>query len=68
LDLVIRVPRRLAREDAGRLYEALIGTDVRTDAQLETPSGAVSLDEYAHAVEGIVLRCADGARLVADPW
>ncbi|HTJ24901.1 MAG TPA: malonate decarboxylase holo-ACP synthase [Candidatus Limnocylindria bacterium] len=68
LDIIIRAPRRLDRGQAARLHDALAGTDVRTDALLETPRGAVALAEYARAAGPVVLRCDDGPRLVADPW
>jgi phosphoribosyl-dephospho-CoA transferase len=41
---------------------------VRIDVLLETPNGAVALAEYANSVDHMLLRSAQGPRLVRDPW
>lgn len=68
LDLVLRAPVELPRDEAGRLLASLGALDVSVDVQLETPRGAVSLAEYASGASRIALRTRSGPRLVADPW
>jgi len=46
----------------------LADANIRTDAQIETPGGAVALAEYAVASGSVLVRTADGPRLVTDPW
>lgn len=72
LDIVVRAPTPLPRADASALLDALshaaqqAGT--RIDVQIETPEVAFSLAEFARAGLRVMLRHADGPRLVADPW
>ena len=68
LDLVIRAEAQLPREVAARLTTALTAVPVSTDAQLETPYGAVSLVEYSRDEGPVLLRTTCGPRLVANPW
>jgi phosphoribosyl-dephospho-CoA transferase len=72
LDLVIRMPAPLCETDAAALFDALTQAahtwHIRIDIQAETPNGAFSLIEYARRHQHILLRRADGPRLVADPW
>lgn len=70
LDLLIRCPRPLPPATARSLLQALAhhaAPHCRIDVQLETPSGAVALADYAHGAR-MLLRSPDGARLVTDPW
>jgi phosphoribosyl-dephospho-CoA transferase len=72
LDLVIRAPTPIARERAAALFDALSETakeiGPRIDVQIETPDAAFSLEEFARSNLRVMLRHADGPRLVADPW
>jgi phosphoribosyl-dephospho-CoA transferase len=72
LDLLIRAPERLDRMEARSIFDALAKVagahSTRIDVQIETAEGAFSLAEFAHPGVHVLLRCADGARLVADPW
>ncbi len=68
LDLVLYAPQAFAREHAAELQSALSRLPVRIDALLETPKGAVALAEHARAGDRLLLRSADGPRLVSDPW
>ncbi|MBP0593685.1 malonate decarboxylase holo-ACP synthase [Paraburkholderia sp. LEh10] len=72
LDLLIRTPNHLSRDDATRIHAMLAGhavdTGIRIDAQLETPAGGVALAEYASGKARVMARHASGPRLVADPW
>jgi phosphoribosyl-dephospho-CoA transferase len=72
LDIVVRAPTPLPRDEAAALFDALshaaqeAGT--RIDAQIETPDAAFSLAEFARPNLRVMLRHADGPRLVIDPW
>jgi len=68
LDLLLRTPQRLARQRAANIVEVLELAPCRVDLQLETPAGAVALREWAAGAARLLLKCAEGARLVADPW
>jgi phosphoribosyl-dephospho-CoA transferase len=41
---------------------------VRVDVQIETPSGAIALAEYAANLARVALRTQFGPRLVENPW
>ena len=68
LDLLLRVPEPLSREAAAELLALFDGAPSRIDMQLETPNGAIALREWAGQTARVLLKCATGARLVADPW
>jgi phosphoribosyl-dephospho-CoA transferase len=68
LDLVLQAERPMAREDAARLHADLTKLAVRIDLLLEMPHGAVALSEYATVGDMMLLRSAQGPRLVRDPW
>ncbi|MBA6116842.1 malonate decarboxylase holo-ACP synthase [Pseudomonas putida] len=68
LDLVVRAPQPLARAKARELLDSLDCGPCRIDVQLETPTGAIALREWAGAARRVLLKSAVGARLVADPW
>jgi phosphoribosyl-dephospho-CoA transferase len=68
LDIVLGAAASMARADAARLHAALSALPVRIDVLLETPNGAVALAEYANSVDRMLLRSAQGPRLVRDPW
>ena len=68
LDLILRADRFLRRELAAELVEALEGAICRIDLQLQTPSGAVALREWAGSARQVLLKADDGARLVSNPW
>ncbi|MFM0019779.1 malonate decarboxylase holo-ACP synthase [Paraburkholderia azotifigens] len=72
LDLLIRTPNHLSRDEAQRflakLDEHAARAGIRIDAQLETPAGGVALAEYACGKPRVMARHASGPRLVADPW
>jgi phosphoribosyl-dephospho-CoA transferase len=70
LDVILRQPRRLAPHAALALRAALVEAvaPARIDVLLETPHGGVSLADVAAGPTHVILRTADGARLVADPW
>jgi phosphoribosyl-dephospho-CoA transferase len=68
LDLVLQADQPIARSEAGRLHAELSRLPVRIDVLLEAPRGAVALSEYVECSGVTLLRCADGPRLVHDPW
>lgn len=68
IDLVARAPAALSRKLAAALHEALRRLPVRVDVQIETPSGAMALAEYAANLGRVALRTPAGPRLVEDPW
>ncbi|MHC6225700.1 malonate decarboxylase holo-ACP synthase [Pseudomonas sp. X10] len=68
LDLVLRTPCVFDRQQARRLLAKLDPAPCRVDLQLETPQGAVALREWAGGARRVLLKSAQGARLVADPW
>ena len=72
LDLLIRAEERLDRIEARSIFDTLDKVarahSTRIDVQIETTEGAFSLAEFAHPGARVLLRGADGPRLVADPW
>jgi phosphoribosyl-dephospho-CoA transferase len=72
LDLLMRAPEPLARERAAALFDALSDAArdaaARIDVQIETRDAAFSLGEFARSNLRVMLRSADGPKLVADPW
>jgi phosphoribosyl-dephospho-CoA transferase len=72
LDLLIRMPNHLSRDEAKQIQTTLdthaARAGVRIDAQLETPAGGVALTEYASGKARVMARHASGPQLVADPW
>lgn len=68
LDLILRTANVFNREQARALLAALADVPCRIDLQLETPAGAVALREWAGDARRVLLKCAEGARLVDNPW
>lgn len=68
LDLVLRTPEPFVRQRARELLALLERARCRIDLQLETPFGAVALREWAGDSRRVLLKCAEGARLVDNPW
>lgn len=68
LDLMVETRAPVPRAAAAQLHAALALLPVRADTLLEGPQGAVALEEYAAGRTPMLLRTADGARLVDDPW
>jgi phosphoribosyl-dephospho-CoA transferase len=72
LDLLIRMPNHLPRDEAQRIQAKLdehaAHAGIRIDAQLETPAGGVALAEYASGKARVMARHSSGPRLVSDPW
>ena len=68
LDVLLRTPQPLARAQARALLDILDCAPCRIDVQLETPAGAVALREWAGFSRRVLLKSAQGPRLVGDPW
>jgi phosphoribosyl-dephospho-CoA transferase len=68
LDVILESDAALAPPTATRLAAALAELPVRVDVLLETPGGALALEEYVRGRAPYLLRTPDGARRVADPW
>ena len=69
LDLIIRAPRRISKEQARSLLNNTKDLGVRADVRVETPYCGFSLEEYSCGASGrILLRYPDGPKLGVDPW
>lgn len=68
LDLLLRTERPLPRSEARPLLQLLEGRACRVDLQLETPLGGVALGEWAGGAARVLVKAAEGPRLVSDPW
>jgi len=68
LDLILRTSHPLSRADAQALVAILDTAVCRVDLQLQAPSGAVALREWAGASSRVLLKGATQASLVTDPW
>ncbi|MNT93998.1 Phosphoribosyl-dephospho-CoA transferase [compost metagenome] len=66
--MLLRTPISFSRQQARALLAALADAPCRVDLQLETPNGAVALREWAGEARRVLLKCAEGARLVDNPW
>ncbi|HAF2409342.1 TPA: malonate decarboxylase holo-ACP synthase [Salmonella enterica] len=67
LDLLIRAPQPLAREELKTWQQQLSGGLCRADTQVETPYGAFALNEWMRDGKAL-LKTSQGPRLVSDPW
>lgn len=68
LDLILRAELPLSQPFAANLLAQLQGHACRVDLQVQTPLGAVALAELAGPRPQVLLKCAEGARLVDSPW
>ncbi|NWA01096.1 malonate decarboxylase holo-ACP synthase [Pseudomonas gingeri] len=68
LDLILRAPQALPRRQAAGLLRQLDNPFCRVDLQVQTPHGAVALAEWAGTARRVLLKRAEGALLVLDPW
>lgn len=68
LDLLLRAERPLPRSEARPLLQLLEGRACRVDLQLETPLGGVALGEWAGGAARVLVKTAEGPRLVSNPW
>ena len=68
LDLILRTPQPLSRLQAQEWVTLLGAAECLVDMQLQTPYGAVALREWAGPSQRVLLKNAQGACLVSDPW
>jgi phosphoribosyl-dephospho-CoA transferase len=68
LDLILRTPQPLARNQARELVALLDAAPCVVDMQLQTAFGAVALREWAGSSTRVLLKNATAACLVIDPW
>jgi phosphoribosyl-dephospho-CoA transferase len=68
LDLILRTPQMITRNQARKLVEVFDQAVCRVDLQLQTPFGAVALREWASGSARVLLKNAHQACLVIDPW
>jgi len=68
LDLLLRTEQPLPRREARPLLQLLERRACRVDLQLETPLGGVALGEWAGGAARVLVKTAEGPRLVSDPW
>ncbi|MGF6315177.1 malonate decarboxylase holo-ACP synthase [Pseudomonas frederiksbergensis] len=68
LDLILRTPQPLSRLQARELATLLGTAECLVDMQLQTPHGAVALREWAGPSQRVLLKNAQVACLVTDPW
>ncbi|WP_336356890.1 malonate decarboxylase holo-ACP synthase [Pseudomonas granadensis] len=68
LDLILRAAQPITRHQARELVAFFDRAACRVDMQLQTPFGAVALREWASASARVLLKNAQQAQLVVDPW
>ncbi|CAH0290074.1 malonate decarboxylase holo-ACP synthase [Pseudomonas mediterranea] len=68
LDLILRTPQLMDRNQARDLLAQLDGSVCAVDMQLQTPFGAVALREWAGSSRRVLLKDDIQARLVSNPW
>ena len=68
LDLILRTPQMITRNQASKFVELFDQAACRVDMQLQTPFGAVALREWAGGSARVLLKNAYQACLVIDPW
>ncbi|MEN5242314.1 malonate decarboxylase holo-ACP synthase [Pseudomonas glycinis] len=68
LDLILRAPHIIGRNQARELVALFDQTACRVDMQLQTPFGAVALREWASGSARVLLKNAYQAALVTNPW
>jgi phosphoribosyl-dephospho-CoA transferase len=69
LDALIDTPTELPRERARELTRQFERLECTVDAQLATPAGQVSLNEWANTTaHHLAVRTESGPMLTANPW
>lgn len=68
LDITIRASEFMSIDTSKELMIQLLQASVKVDVQLETLKGCVILAEYARGESSIMIRTANGPRLVKNPW
>ncbi len=68
LDLLLRAPHPLSRDEARALFALLQAAPARIDMQVDTGHGGFALAEWAGQADRVLLKTASGPLLVTDPW
>ncbi|MES1951357.1 phosphoribosyl-dephospho-CoA transferase [Salinisphaera sp. S4-8] len=68
IDVLLRMPREIARADARAVIDALAGHAVRCDIQMETPRGGVALADWAAGNTQVLVKSDQGPFLCPNPW
>ncbi|MGX5220534.1 malonate decarboxylase holo-ACP synthase [Pseudomonas segetis] len=68
LDLLLRTPQPISREQAKAWLELIAQAPARVDVQLQCPAGAVALAEWATSRSLVLLKTQVEPLLVDDPW
>ncbi|MDR3413861.1 MAG: malonate decarboxylase holo-ACP synthase [Formivibrio sp.] len=68
LDIVLRAPHALGRDQALEMLKYFSDLPCRCDVQLDTPNGGVSLLEWARGSKQVLLKTDGGPKLVVNPW
>lgn len=68
IDLLIRAEQPFAKKQAIEVLENFQQAGLNVDVQLQLPQGGLALKEWAGNSEKVLLKRADGAVLVENPW
>ncbi|WNY29874.1 malonate decarboxylase holo-ACP synthase [Acinetobacter calcoaceticus] len=68
IDLLIRAEQPFAKKQAVELLENFQQAGLNVDIQLQQPQGGLALKEWARNSGKVLLKRADGAVLVENPW
>jgi len=68
IDLLIRAEQLFAKKQAIELLETFQQAGLNVDIQLQLPQGGLALKEWARNSGKVLLKRADGAVLVENPW
>ncbi|YCO58940.1 malonate decarboxylase holo-ACP synthase [Acinetobacter calcoaceticus] len=68
IDLLIRAEQPFAKKQAVELLEIFQQAGLNVDIQLQLPQGGMALKEWARNSGKVLLKRADGAVLVENPW
>jgi len=68
IDLLIRAEQPFAKKQAVELLENFQQAGLNVDIQLQLPQGGMALKEWARNSGKVLLKRADGAVLIENPW
>lgn len=68
LDIILRISQFISLPAARQLLDELLQVPVKMDILLETPEGAIALEEYAGNSSQMLLRTIYGPCLIKSPW
>ena len=68
IDLLIRAEHPFAKKQAIELLESFQQAGLNVDVQLQLPQGGLALKEWTRNSGKVLLKRADGAVLVENPW